>query len=72
MVIDCLLNANLQEDLISSLLYIKTNELIIIKNKKNSSVDMWGLGCLIWETYNGTLNISSQLKVTGQVSSLLF
>lgn len=33
---------------------------------------MWGLGCLIWETYNGTLNTSSQLKVTGQVNSLLF
>ncbi|EZA60654.1 hypothetical protein DMN91_007485 [Ooceraea biroi] len=31
------------------------------------SVDMWGLGCLIWETYNGTLNTSSQLKITGQI-----
>lgn len=31
---------------------------------------MWGLGCLIWETYNGTLNTTSQLKITGQVSSV--
>lgn len=31
------------------------------------SVDMWGLGCLIWETYNSTLNNSSQLKITGQI-----
>ncbi|EGI68827.1 PREDICTED: N-terminal kinase-like protein [Acromyrmex echinatior] len=31
------------------------------------SVDMWGLGCLIWETYNGTLNTTSQLKITGQI-----
>lgn len=29
---------------------------------------MWGLGCLIWETYNGTLNTTSQLKIAGQVS----
>ncbi|XP_032662625.1 N-terminal kinase-like protein [Odontomachus brunneus] len=31
------------------------------------SVDMWGLGCLIWETYNGTLNTTSQLKITDKI-----
>ncbi|XP_011882156.1 PREDICTED: N-terminal kinase-like protein isoform X1 [Vollenhovia emeryi] len=31
------------------------------------SVDMWGLGCLIWETYNGTVSATSQLKIPGQI-----
>ncbi|XP_014480227.1 PREDICTED: N-terminal kinase-like protein [Dinoponera quadriceps] len=31
------------------------------------SVDMWGLGCLIWETYNGTLNTTPQLKNTDKI-----
>lgn len=29
---------------------------------------MWGLGCLIWETYSGTLNATPQLKITDHVS----
>lgn len=31
---------------------------------------MWGLGCLIWETYNGPLTSNSQLKVTDKVCFL--
>ena len=30
---------------------------------------MWGLGCLIWETFNGDLPRTSSLKVIGKVSS---
>ncbi len=32
------------------------------------SVDMWGLGCLIWEVYNGPLSQSMALKNTNNVS----
>ena len=28
---------------------------------------MWGLGCLIWEIFNGTLTQSSNLKDTSKV-----
>ncbi|XP_028050978.1 N-terminal kinase-like protein isoform X2 [Monomorium pharaonis] len=38
-----------------------------LKPATKCSVDMWGLGCLIWETYNGILNSSSQLKITNQI-----
>jgi len=29
---------------------------------------MWGLGCLIWETFNGDLPRATSLKVIGKVS----
>ncbi len=32
------------------------------------SADMWGLGCLIWEVFNGTLPKTSALKSLGKVS----
>ena len=28
---------------------------------------MWGLGCLIWEVYNGPLQQSAELKNTNKV-----
>lgn len=28
----------------------------------SSSVDMWGLGCLVWESFNGPLKVRSNLK----------
>lgn len=44
------------------------------KNAKNRakkatkwSQDMWGVGCLIWEVFNGVLPRSSSLKVLGKV-----
>lgn len=33
----------------------------------HSSSDMWGLGCLIWEAFNGPLPQSSSLRVTDKV-----
>ena len=33
----------------------------------NRSADMWGLGCLIWETFNSSLPRTSSLKVIGKV-----
>ena len=33
---------------------------------------MWGLGCLIWETFNGDLPKTSSLKVIGKVTFLRF
>ncbi|KAK9294456.1 hypothetical protein QLX08_010918 [Tetragonisca angustula] len=35
------------------------------------SVDMWGLGCLVWETYNGPLTSNSQLKITDKIPKQL-
>ena len=29
---------------------------------------MWGLGCLIWEVFNGTLPKTASLKSPGKVS----
>lgn len=31
---------------------------------------MWGLGCLIWEVFNGVINSPSSLKSLGNVSLL--
>lgn len=31
---------------------------------------MWGLGCLIWEVFNGTLPRTNELKSTQKVSLL--
>lgn len=34
-----------------------------------SSTDMWGLGCLIWEVYNGPLRGQSSLQELELVSN---
>ena len=31
------------------------------------SSDMWGLGCLIWEAFNGTMQSANALKKTGKI-----
>ncbi|XP_017890695.1 N-terminal kinase-like protein [Ceratina calcarata] len=41
------------------------------KPSTKCSVDMWGLGCLIWETYNGPLSLNMQLKVTDKIPKQL-
>lgn len=33
------------------------------------STDMWGLGCLIWEVFNGSLSQINSLKSVGKVSA---
>ncbi|ESO87716.1 hypothetical protein LOTGIDRAFT_219908 [Lottia gigantea] len=35
------------------------------------SSDMWGLGCLIWEAFNGTLPKTSSLKTLGKIPKSL-
>jgi SCY1-like protein 1 len=35
------------------------------------SVDMWGLGCLIWEVYNGPLEDAAQLKEVKKLPRIL-
>ncbi|KAH9519561.1 N-terminal kinase-like protein [Bulinus truncatus] len=35
------------------------------------SADMWGLGCLIWEVFNGTLPKTSSLKAPGKIPQSL-
>lgn len=35
----------------------------------NRSTDMWGLGCLIWEVFNGSLSQINSLKSVGKVSA---
>ncbi|OAD56922.1 N-terminal kinase-like protein [Eufriesea mexicana] len=42
-----------------------------VKPATKCSVDMWGLGCLIWETYNGPLSSNLQLKVTDKIPKQL-
>ncbi|XP_012150322.1 N-terminal kinase-like protein yata isoform X2 [Megachile rotundata] len=42
-----------------------------VKPATKCSVDMWGLGCLIWETYNGPLTSSSQLNVLDKIPKQL-
>lgn len=32
---------------------------------------MWGLGCLIWEVYNGSLSRSASLKSIGKIPKSL-
>ncbi|XP_076234122.1 N-terminal kinase-like protein yata [Calliopsis andreniformis] len=42
-----------------------------VKPVTKCSIDMWGLGCLIWETYNGSLSSSSQLKLMDKIPKQL-
>ncbi|XP_041352355.1 N-terminal kinase-like protein [Gigantopelta aegis] len=41
-----------------------------VKGEKWSR-DMWGLGCLIWEVFNGTLPRTSSLKALGKIPKVL-
>ena len=44
------------------------------KQKKRTekwSADVWGLGCLIWEIFNGPLPKSSSLKSVGKIPANL-
>jgi len=34
----------------------------------NRNIDSWGLGCLIWEIFNGTLYEQEKLKGLGKIS----
>ena len=36
------------------------------------SADMWGVGCLIWEVYNGVLPQATALKTVAKVSFFFF
>ncbi|XP_078486536.1 N-terminal kinase-like protein isoform X1 [Ciona intestinalis] len=42
-----------------------------MKKSNKWSADMWGLGCLIWEVFNGKLPRTSSLKVIGKVPKSL-
>ena len=42
--------------------YSKTN-----RKLEKWSMDMWGLGCLIWEVFNGNLPRTSALKAVGKI-----
>ncbi|XP_031569276.1 N-terminal kinase-like protein [Actinia tenebrosa] len=46
--------------------YTKTN-----KRLNKWSADMWGLGCLIWEIFNGSLSRSASLKSIGKIPKSL-
>ena len=35
------------------------------------SADSWGLGCLIWEVFNGSLSRAASLKTVGQIPKTL-
>ena len=41
------------------------------KKTEKWSADVWGLGCLIWEIFNGPLPKSSSLKSVGKIPSNL-
>ncbi|CAG5106864.1 Similar to scyl1: N-terminal kinase-like protein (Xenopus tropicalis) [Cotesia congregata] len=41
------------------------------ENAKPTSVDMWGLGCLIWEAFNGPLGQRANLKSMEQIPKQL-
>jgi len=40
-------------------------------NTNFRSADMWGLGCLIWEVFNGSLQSPSSLKAIGKVLTMI-
>lgn len=42
-----------------------------VKKIAYSSTDMWGLGCLIWEAYNGTLKNQPSLKTVDKIPKQL-
>ena len=37
-----------------------------------SSIDMWGLGCLIWEAFNGPLTAAANLDAMDQVRKISY
>jgi serine/threonine protein kinase len=38
-----------------------------LKKQEKWSTDMWGLGCLVWEIFNGELPRNSALKSPGKI-----
>ena len=42
-----------------------------VAQKQQSARDIWGIGCLIWEVFNGSLTKSTQLKVVGKIPKSL-
>lgn len=49
----------------------ETNKPGISKRNEKWSTDMWGLGCLIWEVFNGPLPQSTALKTTTKIPKSL-
>lgn len=43
------------------------NDSVRLKSAKTWSADMWGLGCLIWEVFNGNMSKPAQMKTPGKV-----
>lgn len=50
----------------------KFTYLYLFLNVVFSSTDMWGLGCLVWESYNGPLQNRSNLKDMNEVILFIF
>lgn len=46
----------------------RINVILLKQNYFYSSTDMWGLGCLVWESYNGPLANRSNLKIMSEVN----
>ncbi|XP_055381077.1 N-terminal kinase-like protein isoform X2 [Condylostylus longicornis] len=42
-----------------------------LKSSTKCSTDMWGLGCLVWEAFNGPLKMRSNLKELDQIPKSL-
>ena len=40
-------------------------------SRNDPSLDIWGLGCLVWEVFNGPLDSMSQLAKVGKISKQL-
>lgn len=50
---------------------ICSNKKIILLTTYYSSSDMWGLGCLIWEAFNGPLKNQPALKTVDNIPKQL-
>lgn len=48
------------------------NDPVKLRQMTKCSTDMWGLGCLIWEVFNGPLNQQASLKTLNKVNYILF
>jgi SCY1-like protein 1 len=51
------------------IIYVFNNKSLKLINR---SVDSWGLGCLIWEVFNGSLPEANKLKSLGKVIIISF
>ncbi|KAK9703189.1 Protein kinase domain [Popillia japonica] len=47
------------------------NDSAKLRQMTKCSTDMWGLGCLIWEVFNGPLNQQASLKTLNKIPSQL-